>query len=69
MMFYKTNLRGTTARRRSLPKETLLSLPVPVPSVERQREIASTIGRLKELIELRQRQLRTLDTLIKARLN
>ncbi len=67
MMFYKTNLRGTTARRRSLPKETLLSLPVPVPSVERQREIASTIGRLKELIELRQRQLRTLDTLIKAR--
>ena len=67
MMFYKTNLRGTTARRRSLPKETLLSLPVPVPSMERQREIASTIGRLKELIELRQLQLRALDTLIKAR--
>ena len=67
MMFYRTNLRGTTARRRSLPKETLLSLPVPVPSMERQREIASTIARLKELIELRQRQLRTLDTLIKAR--
>ena len=67
MMFYKTNLRGTTARRRSLPKETLLSLPVPVPKMERQREIASTIGRLKELIELRQCQLRTLDTLIKAR--
>ena len=66
MMFYRTNLRGTTARRRSLPKETLLSLPVPVPSMERQREIASTIVRLKELIELRQRQLRTLDTLIKA---
>ena len=67
MMFYKTKLRGTTARRRSLPKDTLLSLPVHVPSLERQREIASTIGRLKELIHLRQRQLRTLDTLIKAR--
>ena len=67
MMFYKTNLRGTTARRRSLPKETLLSLPIPVPSMERQHEIATTIGQLKELIELRRRQLRTLDTLIKAR--
>ena len=67
MMFYKTNLRGTTARRRSLPKETLLSLPLPVPSMEKQREIATTVGRLKEFIELRQRQLRTFDTLIKAR--
>ena len=67
MMFYKTNLRGTTARRRSLPKETLLSLPVPVPSMERQLEIASSIGRLKELIALRQRQLGVFDTLIKTR--
>ena len=67
MMFYKTNLRGTTARRRSLPKETLLSLPVPVPSMERQREIASALDRLQALIRLRQRQLCVLDQLIKAR--
>ena len=67
MMFYKTNLRGTTARRRSLPKETLLSLPVPVPSMERQREIASALDRLQALIRLRQHQLCALDQLIKAR--
>jgi len=67
MMFYKTNLRGTTARRRSLPKETLLSLPVPVPSMERQREIASALDRLQALIRLRQHQLCAIDQLIKAR--
>ena len=67
MMFYKTNLRGTTARRRSLPKETLLSLPVPVPSMERQRIIASAIDCLQALIRLRQHQLCSLDELIKAR--
>ena len=67
MMFYKTNLRGTTARRRSLPKDTLLSLPVPVPSMERQREIASALDRLQALIRLRQHQLCALDQLIKAR--
>ena len=67
MMFYKTNLRGTTARRRSLPKDTLLSLPVPVPSMERQCEIASTLDRLQALIRLRQHQLCALDQLIKAR--
>ena len=67
MLFYKTNLRGTTARRRSLPKDTLLSLPIPLPSIARQREISKVIENAKMLIELRQREINVLDTLIKAR--
>ena len=67
MMFYKSNLRGTTARRRSLPKDTLLSLPIPVPSIEKQQRIASTMGNIKALIDLRKQQLQKLDELVKAR--
>ena len=67
MLYYKTNLRGTTARRRSLPKEVLLDLPLYIPGMSTQKQIVRIISAVRELISQRQRQLIVLDTLIKAR--
>ena len=67
MLYYKSNLRGTTARRRSLPKDVLLSLPVSLPDRAEQRKIASIIHQIKSVIEIQRHQLKRFDQLIKAR--
>ncbi len=67
MQFYKTNLRGTTARRRSIPTETLLSLMLPVPSLETQKEVVEKLDFLKVLISKRKEQLTVLDELVKSK--
>ena len=63
MMYYKTNLRGTTARRRSLPKDVLLALPIYLPDMEKQRHIARIIKKIKQLIQLHHQHLQALDML------
>jgi Restriction endonuclease S subunits len=65
--YYKAKLRGSTARRRSLPTPTLLEFTVPLPSKEEQNEILSIIHHAKEVCSLRQQELQKLDELIKAR--
>ena len=67
MQYYKTNLRGTTARRRSLPKDVLLALPIKLPDVSTQKCTVNIIAKVKKTISLRQQQLSALDDLIKAR--
>jgi type I restriction enzyme, S subunit len=49
LSYYKAKLRGTTARRRSLPAEIFLDLPVPVPSIVDQRRIADVLDRADAL--------------------
>ncbi len=67
MEYYKTNLRGTTARRRSLPKDVLLSLPISLPNIDEQIKVARRIEKLSNIIALRKKQLQKLDDLVKAR--
>lgn len=67
MDYYKKNLRGTTARRRSLPKDVLLSLPISLPNIDEQIKIARRIEKLSNIIALRKKQLQKLDDLVKAR--
>lgn len=43
--YYKAKLRGSTARRRSLPTDVFLALPVPAPGIDEQRRIAEILGR------------------------
>ncbi len=43
--FYASKLRGTTARRRTLPTDVFLSLPVPLPSAYEQRRISDILDR------------------------
>lgn len=65
--YYKAKLRGSTARRRSLPTPTLLELGVPLPDIEQQRLALTTIRHAKNALDSRQAQLTKLDELIKAR--
>lgn len=65
--YYKAKLRGSTARRRSLPTPTLLAHTVPLPSVEEQKNILDLIHRVETIIHLRKDELRELDALTKAR--
>ena len=67
MLFYKSNLRGTTARRRSLPTETLLSLKIKILRREEQRKAVGTIKKVNDLLALKREQLSTVDDLIKSR--
>ena len=65
--YYKAKLRGSTARRRSLPTPTLLELDVPIPDIEQQKLALTTIHHAKNALASRQAQLTKLDELIKAR--
>lgn len=63
MAYYKNNLRGTTQRRRALPKEILLSMPIPKPSLSKQKEIVVELDEISSTITLLQAQFTDLDTL------
>ena len=67
MDYYKSKLRGTTARRRTLPTRELLALPLPLPDFETQAKIVANIRKATELISLRKEQLAKLDQLVKSR--
>jgi type I restriction enzyme, S subunit len=56
LTYYKAKLRGSTARRRSLPAELFLALPVPLPTVEEQRRIAGTLDQA-DAIRTKHRQI------------
>lgn len=66
MVYYKNNLRGTTQRRRSLPKDVLLSMPIPKPSLDKQKEIVCELDGISSTISLLQSQTSDLDALIQA---
>ena len=65
--YYKAKLRGTTARRRSIPEEDFLGMRVNVLPMEEQERIVDLITRVNGVILLRKQQLSALDDLIKAR--
>lgn len=62
--YYRTKLRGSTARRRSLPNDVFLALPVPIPSVEEQRGIVAMLDQTDALRAKRRQVFAHLDTLI-----
>lgn len=67
LSYYKAKLRGSTARRRSLPTPTLLELTVPLPSVSEQQFVLDVIHKAKQIIDNRSEEIQQLDDLIKAR--
>ena len=67
IQYYKAKLRGSTARRRSLPTPTLLAFTIPLPAIEEQESILDRLHAAKTIIEKRETQIRTLSNLIKAR--
>ena len=67
LSYYKAKLRGSTARRRSLPTPTLLAFTVPLPEISEQEFIVEVIHKANSLISGRREEIRQLDNLIKAR--
>ena len=65
--YYKSKLRGSTARRRSLPTSTLLAFNVPLPSISEQLNVLAIVHKLKSVIDTRKEEINILDKLVKAR--
>lgn len=67
LSYYKSKLRGSTARRRSLPTPKLLAFTIPLPSLEEQKHIMDAIEKSESLIAHSELCLRKLDELVKSR--
>ncbi len=63
LAYYRTKLRGSTARRRSLPSEVFLALPIPFPPLAEQRRVAVILDHADALRTKRRRVLAHLDSL------
>ena len=67
IQYYKSKLRGTTARRRSITDADLLDMEVPKKTLEEQSRIIECLSKSQNVIRLYQQQLEKFDELIKAR--
>ena len=67
LSYYKAKLRGSTARRRSLPTETLLAYTVPLPDISEQEHILNVVHKTQKVISSRTKEISLLDELVKAR--
>ena len=65
--YYKSKLRGTTARRRSITDAEFCAMQIKLPGLKEQERIIELITRARALSVKRQQELDTLDELIKAR--
>lgn len=66
LQFYKSNLRSTTARRRTLHDDIFLSLDVPLPDIEKQKKIFATLDKADAIRRKRQQSLELADSLLKS---
>lgn len=64
LAFYSIKLRGTTARRRALPDDIFLSMPVILPPLEEQRRIARILNTPSHVKALIAKRIQLLDVLI-----
>ena len=67
MQYYASKLRGTTARRRSIPKKDLFELLIILPDLATQKHITDIISYANKLIEICKSILEKTDTLVKSR--
>ena len=66
LRIFKAKLRGTTARRRTLPEDIFLSIDVPLPSLREQRRIATVLDKADELRTSRRACLQHLNSFTRA---
>lgn len=66
LQFYKAKLRGTTARRRTLPDDIFLQLEVPLPAIEEQKRIVAILNKADNLRRKRQQATCLADDFLRA---
>ena len=66
LSFYSSKLRGSTARRRTLPDDIFLSLQIPICKIEDQMHGLDILSKAEELIAGRRQSLDLIDRLIQS---
>ena len=66
LAFYRAKLRGTTARRRALPRDVFLRLTIPLPTLAEQKRIAVILDATDALRAKRREALAQLDNLLQS---
>ena len=69
MKYYKDKLRGTTLRRRMIPKEDLLNLPIPLPPLSLQQQFAAKMESIERQKELIKQSIAEVQTLFDSRMD
>lgn len=64
--YYKANMRGTTARRKTLPDDKFKGMPVPLPDINEQRRIAAILDKAEAIRRKREQSLALADDLLKS---
>lgn len=67
MTYYTVQMKGTTARRRTLSTDKLCDIKIPLPPMDRQVEIAALFQRIKGLLRDNDEWASNLDALVKSR--
>ncbi|GAA2912388.1 restriction endonuclease subunit S [Streptomyces thioluteus] len=63
LSYYRAKLQGSTARRRSLPRDIFLALPVPMPPLGEQKRIAAVLDQVDTLCAKRREAISLLGNL------
>ncbi len=67
IQYYKSKLRGSTARRRTIPREDFLCMELPEVSITEQRKICVTLEKIKIVISECEQQINRLGEIVKSR--
>ena len=69
MSYYKDKLRGTTLRRRMIPKDDLLNLPIPLPPLSLQQSFAAKIEAIEAQKTAIRQSIREVEALLAERMD
>ena len=64
-ILYAANMQGAVSRRRSIPKERMRTLKIPLPPIEIQREIVAELDGYQKIIDAAQTIIKTHKPIIK----
>ena len=67
MTYYAAQMKGTTARRRTLSTDKLRDIKISLPPMDKQVEIVARFKRIKELLRVGDERISNLDELVKSR--
>ena len=67
ILHYKAKLRGSTARRRTIPREDFLAMKIPTFTITEQDRICLVLEKIESVIKTSGKQMQLLQHLVKSR--